>query len=68
MSILKEITAGRAAIAIVAAIVLIDMFLVATGHETISGFIYRLSLSYPAIPFAVGFVCGHVFWPVGGPR
>lgn len=31
---------------------------------TISKVVFHASLRYPIIPFAVGVLCGHFFWPL----
>jgi hypothetical protein len=36
----------------------------ATEGDTISELALSLSLGNPIIPFAVGVICGHWFWPV----
>lgn len=42
-----------------------DIYVAANEHsgDTISEIVLAVSLKRPAIPFAVGFVCGHLFWP-----
>lgn len=30
---------------------------------TISEVVYGAARGHPAIPFGVGFICGHLFWP-----
>lgn len=30
--------------------------------ESISATVIRWAYDYPSIPFAVGFLCGHLFW------
>jgi hypothetical protein len=34
------------------------------ANKTISVAIYSRALQYPIIPFIVGVLCGHFFWPV----
>jgi hypothetical protein len=55
----KIIIISVASVAIVANIVLL-----ATGNSSISYTIQNLSGKYPVIPFAVGFLCGHWFFPI----
>ncbi len=31
-------------------------------HLTISDLIFLWSSRWPALPFAIGFLCGHLFW------
>lgn len=31
---------------------------------TISYFVWQTSAKYPVVPFAVGVLCGHLFWQV----
>ena len=33
-------------------------------EQSISRHLYNISVAYPIVPFAVGVVVGHVFWPV----
>jgi uncharacterized membrane protein len=44
-----------------------DIYAVANSEsgDTISHVVLAASLKRPAIPFAVGFICGHLFWPQG---
>lgn len=52
---------------IIVAVVLIagiDVALIASGVNSISFTFYDWSKEYPAIAFMIGFVCGHIFWPV----
>lgn len=39
-----------------------DIFAVLTPGATISEVIRAWAYDHPALPFAVGFVCGHWFW------
>ena len=53
---------------IILIITVIVVFDVATltlrGYETtISWELYSRSLEFPVIPFSLGFICGHLFWP-----
>lgn len=32
------------------------------GDSTISWVTWTTAKNYPAIPFAIGFICGHLFW------
>lgn len=32
-------------------------------HDTISEIVWRVSFRFPFVPFLVGFLCGHLFWP-----
>jgi hypothetical protein len=45
-------------------LVLWDVFVAAepTPGDTISEVMLRWALRHPVIPFAIGVVCGHVFW------
>lgn len=36
--------------------------------STLSEVVLAGSRRYPALPFAAGFVCGHLFWPQRGRR
>lgn len=51
-------------IGIVMLIALVDVLFLMLGLQTISEFLYISSKSFPVVAFAVGFVMGHVFWPV----
>jgi hypothetical protein len=35
-------------------------------NATISIVLYTLSKNHPMIPFIIGVLCGHVFWPLKG--
>ena len=52
-------------LAVLAAIIGFDVWsLLARGYETtISWTLYQLSLKQPIVPFAIGGVCGHLWWP-----
>lgn len=58
---------ATAAILIVAIIVLVawDIYVAANGvkGDTISEIALDFARRHPVIPFAVGIVCGHLFWP-----
>ena len=43
----------------------IIMFFAADLNATISFAIYTISRQHPIIPFTIGVLCGHVFWPLG---
>lgn len=45
-------------------IVIFDVLAVVLEWGTISELIATVSYSYPVVPFAVGILCGHWFWPV----
>jgi len=32
-------------------------------NDTISETVWRISFKYPFVPFLVGFLMGHLFWP-----
>lgn len=34
-------------------------------QATISATVWELSRRYPALPFLIGFLCGHLLWPQG---
>lgn len=40
-----------------------DIYLLATGKDSISNVIYLTSKDWPIIPVAFGIVIGHLFWP-----
>jgi hypothetical protein len=42
----------------------IVMFFAKDMNATISLSIYTLSRQHPIIPFMIGTLCGHVFWPL----
>ena len=42
----------------------IVMFFAKDLDATISFSIYTISRQHPIIPFAIGVLCGHVFWPL----
>ena len=42
------------------------MFFAKDLSATISFAIHTLSCEHPIIAFAIGVLCGHVFWPLGG--
>lgn len=42
------------------------IFFAADYRATFSFTIYTISKEHPIIPFAIGVLCGHVFWPLGG--
>ena len=44
----------------------IVMFFAADLNATISFAIYTISRQHPIIPFTIGVLCGHVFWPLSG--
>jgi len=44
----------------------IVMFFGKSLDATISLSLYKISKDNPIIPFALGVLCGHVFWPLGG--
>ena len=56
---------GAILIVCVAALIVWDVFAAAFGGPgaTISELTLGTSLRHPVIPFAVGVVCGHLFWP-----
>lgn len=60
----KKVTIG---ILIVAAAVLIawDVYVAAnpTPGDTISEITLGFAMRHPVLPFVVGVVCGHLFWP-----
>lgn len=50
---------------VVAALVVFDVWLVAkVPGQTISEVLNRAALKRPIIPFGVGVLCGHWFWPL----
>lgn len=53
------------ALAVLAVIICYDTWtLIARGYETtISSQLYTLAGNQPIISFAIGVVCGHLFWP-----
>ena len=42
----------------------IVMFFCKDLSPTFSFTVYDLSRQYPILPFALGLLCGHVFWPL----
>lgn len=52
-------------IAVVFAFVVVDIIAVIRGgvEATFSRFVLGVVQRHPAIPFASGFVCGHLLWP-----
>jgi len=42
------------------------MFFAKDLNATISFAIYTISRDHPIIPFTIGVLCGHVFWPLSG--
>ena len=42
----------------------IVMFFCKDLNPTMSFTVYNLSCQYPILPFALGLLCGHVFWPL----
>jgi integral membrane sensor domain MASE1 len=53
-------------ISITVVAIVADIVLIACGDSSISQTIQTLSGKFPIIPFAVGVLCGHLFWRVGG--
>ena len=53
------------AILVVAAVVDVYQSAYHGSEATISATIWRLSREYPALPFLIGFLCGHLLWPQG---
>lgn len=54
---------------IIVAVVLIagiDVALILSHANSISFTFYDWSKEHPVIAFMIGFVCGHIFWPVKG--
>jgi hypothetical protein len=47
-----------------------DIYAAANAHkgDTISEIVFAASLKRPMIPFTVGFICGHLFWPQSKPK
>lgn len=45
-------------------IIIVDIALVLLGISTISFVLYSWARAYPVVSFALGFVMGHIFWPV----
>lgn len=41
-----------------------NVYAAITGRPTISQRVDRYSGRWPIIPFAIGVVCGHLFWPL----
>lgn len=58
--------AGNIMLGLVIAILLWDVLLWqdVVRHNTISEIVARASARHPGLTFAVGFLCGHMFWPV----
>lgn len=52
-------------IGVVVALILWDIFVAVEPEDgdTISEVVLGWARRSPAIPFAVGFLCGHLFWP-----
>lgn len=46
----------------------IDVALIFSGANSISFTFYNWSKEYPVVAFMIGFVCGHIFWPVKGKK
>ena len=48
----------------VCAVILWDTWAATSGHEQleISQLVFSWSRLWPALPFAAGFLCGHLFW------
>ena len=44
----------------------IVMFFAADLNATDSFAVYTISRQHPIIPFTIGVLCGHVFWPLSG--
>ena len=44
----------------------IEMFFAADLNATVSFAVYTISRQHPIIPFTIGVLCGHVFWPLSG--
>ena len=44
-------------------IVCYDAYLAVTHQPTISQVIWKYSTKWPVIPFALGYVAGHLTWP-----
>jgi len=42
----------------------VGVFYLGTPEDTVSNLVQSWSVRWPALPFFVGFTCGHVFWPV----
>ncbi len=60
-------------IVLIAAVVLLVVYDIAAivffgDIATISWNVYSWSKTYPIIPFAIGFVMGHLFWRIDDPR
>lgn len=54
-------------IATAALIILWDIYVAVepTPGDTISEVLLGWAMQHPIIPFAIGVVCGHLFWPQG---
>jgi NAD kinase len=52
-------------IIITAIIIVFDIYVAVVGGDgdTISAVLLTYSKEYPVISFAIGFICGHIFWP-----
>lgn len=53
-------------LSVVGLAVVYDVVAIFMGWWTMSRFITGSSTEYLAIPFAAGFLCGHLFWSQGG--
>jgi hypothetical protein len=60
----------RVIIGVTALVVAYDVIavLVGGGDASISARLQHHAVRYPVIPFAIGGICMHVFWPVFGIR
>jgi hypothetical protein len=45
-------------------ILVVESYALATGKKTLSRFIYDIAIGWPVMPFAIGMLCGHFFWPL----
>ena len=52
-------------VVVVSAISIYDIFAAVYGGDgaTVSEVVRAVSYSYPIVPFTLGVVCGHWFWP-----
>jgi hypothetical protein len=55
-------------VAVIAVLIIWDVYVAANPvpGDTISEITLNFARRHPVIPFALGFVCGHLFWPQSG--
>lgn len=71
MPVIEELSWVRVVLAVaihvvISAVAAWDLAAVASGHGnfTVSSLIQKWAIEAPSLPLAVGFVIGHLFWPV----